>query len=81
LNRIMRKCKNCGSYTLGEKCLKCGSVEIASPHPPKFSPDDKYLRYRVPQRYSQSVTVATPLSTGNGTIRGAAAKQEKKESR
>jgi H/ACA ribonucleoprotein complex subunit 3 len=51
LNKLLLKCKACGTYTLESKCPKCGSLETYSPHPPKFSPDDKYLRYRMPERY------------------------------
>lgn len=38
------KCKKCYSYTLKEKC-KCGS-EALSPMPAKYSPEDKYGKYR-----------------------------------
>ena len=40
----IKKCGSCGKYTLKEKCL-CGSPS-RSAHPPKFSPGDKYVRYR-----------------------------------
>ncbi|NIQ04990.1 MAG: RNA-protein complex protein Nop10 [Candidatus Korarchaeota archaeon] len=44
---LLRKCKECGEYTLRkDRCPHCGG-EIHIPHPAKFSPDDKYLRYRV----------------------------------
>jgi H/ACA ribonucleoprotein complex subunit 3 len=44
---LLRKCEKCGRYTLNVKvCSYCnGNVRI--PHPPKFSPDDKYLKYRM----------------------------------
>ncbi|KXB08320.1 ribosome biogenesis protein [candidate division MSBL1 archaeon SCGC-AAA385D11] len=42
----MKKCKGCGSYTLKEnECPKCGG-ELGTPHPPKFSPEDPYGKYR-----------------------------------
>ncbi|MEM0491088.1 MAG: RNA-protein complex protein Nop10 [Acidilobaceae archaeon] len=42
----MRKCIRCGRYTLREdKCPYCGG-ELVIPHPPKFSPQDKYIKYR-----------------------------------
>ncbi|MBI2937685.1 MAG: RNA-protein complex protein Nop10 [Thaumarchaeota archaeon] len=50
---IMRKCRVCGDYTLEMKCPKC-SGETTTVHPPKFSPDDKYARYRVQERYQQT---------------------------
>jgi H/ACA ribonucleoprotein complex subunit 3 len=44
---LMRKCAKCGNYTLKkDRCPYCAE-EVAIPHPPKFSPDDKYLRYRM----------------------------------
>lgn len=44
---LLRKCENCRKYTLNtEKCPYCGG-RVRIPHPPKFSPDDKYLKYRV----------------------------------
>ncbi|MEM3712523.1 MAG: nucleolar RNA-binding Nop10p family protein [Thermoproteota archaeon] len=42
----LRKCPKCASYTLGEKCKKCG-VNTCNPHPPKFSLDDPFLEYKV----------------------------------
>lgn len=41
----MRKCPSCKSYTLLQDCPKC-SVRALSPHPAKFSPLDKYGKYR-----------------------------------
>ncbi|MEK6964019.1 MAG: nucleolar RNA-binding Nop10p family protein [Nanoarchaeota archaeon] len=38
------KCPNCKSYALSEACV-CGSLRV-SPRPPKYSPEDKYGRYR-----------------------------------
>ena len=42
----LRKCTKCNRYTLKEMCNKCGENTI-NVHPAKFSPDDKYLRYRI----------------------------------
>ena len=42
--RIM-KCASCGSYTLAQKCQKCGGRTVHA-QPPKFSPEDKYGKYR-----------------------------------
>ncbi|MDE1826558.1 hypothetical protein DYY67_1465 [Candidatus Nitrosotalea sp. TS] len=47
---LMRKCTNCKRYTLKDECPKCGS-NTASVHPGKYSPDDKYARYRISDRY------------------------------
>ncbi len=35
----------CGSYSYSGKCPKCGHA-TSSPHPPRFSPEDKYGHYR-----------------------------------
>ncbi|MGH7772492.1 MAG: RNA-protein complex protein Nop10 [Candidatus Binatia bacterium] len=42
----MRKCAKCSRYTLKESCPVCGAP-TKIPHPPKFSPDDKYAKYRM----------------------------------
>ncbi|MEM0066310.1 MAG: RNA-protein complex protein Nop10 [Sulfolobales archaeon] len=42
----MRKCTKCGNYTLKEQCPRCGSATIVA-SPPRFSPVDKYVKYRV----------------------------------
>jgi H/ACA ribonucleoprotein complex subunit 3 len=41
----IRKCESCGAYTLKDTCPKCGGHTV-SPHPPSFSPEDKYGKYR-----------------------------------
>ncbi|HDN76179.1 MAG TPA: RNA-protein complex protein Nop10 [Acidilobales archaeon] len=43
---LIRKCPKCGTYTLREECPKCGTKTKVA-HPPRFSPEDKYVRYRV----------------------------------
>jgi H/ACA ribonucleoprotein complex subunit 3 len=36
----------CGKYTLKQElCPYCGG-KVISPHPPKFSPEDRYAKYR-----------------------------------
>ena len=47
----LRKCGKCFHYTLKEKCPKCGEQTISA-HPAKFSPDDKYMRYRLAENYN-----------------------------
>ncbi|MGQ9543786.1 MAG: RNA-protein complex protein Nop10 [Candidatus Bathyarchaeia archaeon] len=42
----IRRCTKCGEYTLKETCPRC-YVDTKSPVPPKFSPSDKYARYRI----------------------------------
>jgi len=41
----IKKCKKCGRYTFQDDCPECGG-EAVSPHPAKFSPEDKYGEYR-----------------------------------
>ena len=45
----LRKCIKCKSYTLKNTCQECNE-ETKSVHPAKFSPDDKYLRYRIAEK-------------------------------
>lgn len=41
----MHKCRSCGEYTLQDKCPYCkGDVGVI--YPPKYSPEDKYGKYR-----------------------------------
>jgi len=43
---LLRKCVQCKRYTLNqEKCPHCGG-RVRVPHPAKFSPEDKYAKYR-----------------------------------
>lgn len=43
---LLRKCAQCKRYTLKEdRCPKCGGP-VAIPHPPKYSAEDKYAKYR-----------------------------------
>lgn len=43
----MRKCTSCGLYTLKDACPKCGrDTKTRTAHPPSFSPQDKYGKYR-----------------------------------
>jgi rRNA maturation protein Nop10 len=39
----MRRCPACNAYTLDE--MHCGKA-APSPHPPKFSYEDRYAKYR-----------------------------------
>jgi len=41
----MRRCGRDGAYTLAQRCPACGGP-TASAHPPRFSPEDRYGRYR-----------------------------------
>jgi len=51
---LLRRCEQCGNYTLKKGvCPYCGGG-LRVPHPPKFSPDDKYLRYRMALKMESS---------------------------
>ncbi|MCX8172680.1 MAG: RNA-protein complex protein Nop10 [Archaeoglobaceae archaeon] len=45
MKSLIRKCNVCGSYTLKEKCPKCGEATRMT-IPPRFSPEDPYGKYR-----------------------------------
>jgi H/ACA ribonucleoprotein complex subunit 3 len=42
---LLLKCTGCRRYTLSEKCPACGDIAVTA-HPAKYSPDDRYARYR-----------------------------------
>ena len=50
MKHLLRKCPICLNYTLNSVCMKCKNNTI-DPHPPKYSPDDKYIRYRIVEKY------------------------------
>ncbi|MDW0135818.1 MAG: RNA-protein complex protein Nop10 [Nitrososphaeraceae archaeon] len=50
MKHLLRKCGHCKIYTLDEKCTNCNNPTL-DPHPPKFSMDDKYVRYRVREKH------------------------------
>jgi H/ACA ribonucleoprotein complex subunit 3 len=51
---LLRKCSKCGKYTLRtDVCQFCGG-KVHIPHPAKFSPTDKYLKYRMALKQEQT---------------------------
>lgn len=50
---LMLKCSDCGRYTLSVKCPYCGGKTVTV-HPARYSPDDKYARYRSPLAYAEN---------------------------
>jgi len=53
MKSLMLKCAECGGYTLAEKCPNCGGKTVTV-HPARYSPDDRYARYRSPLAYQQA---------------------------
>ncbi|PIO02095.1 ribosome biogenesis protein [Candidatus Micrarchaeota archaeon CG_4_10_14_0_2_um_filter_55_9] len=41
------KCGKCGKYSLRDECCE----PTQNPHPPKYSPADKYAKYRRKEKY------------------------------
>ncbi len=46
----LRRCARCKTYTMKASCPRCRE-DTTSVHPAKFSPDDRYMRYRLAERY------------------------------
>jgi len=44
LKSLLRYCEHCKEYTMKQVC-KCGNKTIQAA-PPRFSPEDKYGKYR-----------------------------------
>ncbi len=42
---LLKICRGCGRYTLAESCPECGG-RTSNPHPARFSPQDRWGRYR-----------------------------------
>ncbi len=53
MSDLILKCNKCGKYTLERYC-ECGG-NCLSPKPAKFSPEDKYGRYRLEYKKKQSL--------------------------
>lgn len=45
MSRSILKCVSCNNYSLRETCPSCGG-KCVFPKPPKYSPEDKYAKYR-----------------------------------
>ncbi|MCS5648510.1 MAG: RNA-protein complex protein Nop10 [Dehalococcoidia bacterium] len=45
MRTLIFECKSCGVYTISRLCSKC-SENTSNPLPPRFSPEDKYGKYR-----------------------------------
>jgi len=48
--KYLKKCEDCGRYSIRNpdlRCKYCGD-KLINPNPPKYSPVDKYQKYRIP---------------------------------
>jgi len=52
MRSTLKRCPSCGKYTMEKACSVCGGGTVAA-HPAKYSPDDKYARYRNPMAYQE----------------------------
>ncbi|MCJ7424173.1 RNA-protein complex protein Nop10 [Candidatus Bathyarchaeota archaeon] len=53
---LLRKCEKCLKYTLKSDICGCCAGRVRVPHPPRFSPDDKYLKYRMALKQKRQTT-------------------------
>ncbi|HEV2519045.1 MAG TPA: RNA-protein complex protein Nop10 [Thermoplasmata archaeon] len=54
---ILRFCDACARYSLRPECPGCGAA-TRSPHPARFSPQDRWGKYR------RALLAQTPTGTG-----------------
>jgi H/ACA ribonucleoprotein complex subunit 3 len=53
MKNLLFKCLKCSRYTMEAKCPSCcEATKMAAPA--KYSPDDKYARYRSPLAYQKA---------------------------
>jgi H/ACA ribonucleoprotein complex subunit 3 len=50
MKNLLFKCVKCSRYTMEARCPQCGEATVMAA-PAKYSPDDKYARYRSPLAY------------------------------
>lgn len=55
MKHLLRKCLVCKIYTLKSQCSICSAMTV-DPTPAKFSPEDKYILYRLPEYYNKKET-------------------------
>jgi H/ACA ribonucleoprotein complex subunit 3 len=56
--KLLRICRSCYRYTMEERCPVCSKPTEVS-HPPKFSPDDKYLKLRIEAKLKNSYSTSS----------------------
>ncbi|MCL4411823.1 MAG: RNA-protein complex protein Nop10 [Candidatus Thermoplasmatota archaeon] len=52
MKSIIKKCPECRSYTLESTCKKCGTQTVST-LPPRFSPEDRFAKYRIKVLYGK----------------------------
>ena len=57
----LRKCSECGEYTLKDECKKCNKKTVLV-HPAKFSPDDKSTKVDVEEAMEGHIIEQTQLT-------------------
>jgi len=58
MKTLLFKWEKCSKYTMEAKCPRCGeATKMAAPA--KYSPDDKYARYRSPLAYQTAAAQDT----------------------
>tara|TARA_B100000676_G_scaffold228602_1_gene226816 strand:- start:190 stop:342 length:153 start_codon:yes stop_codon:yes gene_type:complete len=45
MKTLIFECKSCNIFTISKKCPDCSSA-TSNPLPPRYSPEDKYGKYR-----------------------------------
>ncbi len=45
MRSLLHVCRACGTYTLQDRCPRCGGP-AGNPMPPRYSPEDRYGAYR-----------------------------------
>ena len=76
----IRKCKACGEYTLKEVCVRCGAKTV-SPLPPRFSPMDRYGKYRRMLKKERSILSSAAARSSGEKMKDIEAEGEKVEER
>ena len=56
MRSLLRRCPDCGRYTLLDQCRSCGRPTVC-PVPPRYSPEDRMGEYRrrtIIERYGEN---------------------------
>ncbi len=53
MKNLIRKCVDCGKYTMEVTCRKCGGI-THSTDPLKYSPSDKFQKFRLKEKEAEN---------------------------